>query len=69
MRSASNRLTPAQQSDLGRIVREMRAAGMRWKQIERELGLCERHLRRIAAMSDFSVGMSGISDRIISRAA
>ena len=55
-------LTAAEQADVGRVTRALRGAGVRWKTIERELGLCERHLRRCIGMSDFCGGMSGFGD-------
>lgn len=61
----SNRRDPLslqQQADIGRLTRAMRAAGMLWKEIAGELGLCERHLRRCAGMSANNAGMSDHED-------
>lgn len=65
-------LTAAEQRDLGRVVIAMRDNGVCWKQVERELGLCERQLRRyagLALMSDNFPPMSDLADCGTARAA
>lgn len=57
-------LNPAEQADLGRVAGTMRAAGMLWKEIAADLGLCERQLRRCIRMSENSSGMSDRGDCI-----
>lgn len=63
-------LSAGEQADIGRVALALRAAGVPWKTVEDELGLCERHLRRCIALAGDDAGaMSEISGRMSDLAA